>query len=93
MKQFIKELLQRNDYQSVRLLTILREIQTEFRFISKETIEILADELNIERTQINSVVEFYSFFHLQPRGQYDILLSDSITDHMLGKQPLMDYFV
>ena len=91
MKQFIKELLQRNDYQSVRLLTILREIQTEFRFISKETIEILADELNIERTQIISVVEFYSFFHLQPRGQYDILLSDSITDHMLGKQPLMDY--
>jgi [NiFe] hydrogenase diaphorase moiety large subunit len=92
MKQFIKELVHRNDFQSVRLLSILREIQAEFRFISKETIEILADELNIERTQIISVVEFYHFFHLEPRGQYDILLSDSITDYMLGKQSLMDYF-
>jgi [NiFe] hydrogenase diaphorase moiety large subunit len=91
MKQFIKELLQKNDYQSVRLLNILREIQAKFLFISKETIEILADELNIDRTQIISVVEFYSFFYLEPRGQYDILLSDSITDHMLGKQALMDY--
>ncbi len=91
MKQFINDLLQINDYQAVRLLSILREIQAEFRFISKETIEILAEELNIERTQIISVVEFYSFLHLQPRGQYDILLSDSITDHMQGKPLLMDY--
>jgi [NiFe] hydrogenase diaphorase moiety large subunit len=47
--------------------------------------------LNISRTQIIGVVEFYSFFHLTPRGQYELLISDSITDHMLGKQSLIDY--
>ena len=91
MKQFIQDVIKINDFQPVRLLTILREVQAEFRFISKQAIEIIADELNIERTQIISVVEFYSFLHLEPRGQYDILFSDSITDHMLGKQSLMDY--
>ena len=92
MKPFIKVLIKRNNFQSVHLLSILRELQAHYRFISKEAIEILADLLNIERTQIISVVEFYSFFHLQPRGLYDILLSDSINDHMLGKQSLMTYF-
>jgi [NiFe] hydrogenase diaphorase moiety large subunit len=45
----------------------------------------LALLLDIHETQIRSVVEFYSFFHLQPRGEYDILISDSITDLMLGE--------
>ncbi|MCK5478920.1 MAG: NAD(P)H-dependent oxidoreductase subunit E, partial [Methylococcales bacterium] len=92
MEAFIQGLVKRNNFQSVHLLNILRELQAHYRFISKQAIEILADLLNIERTQIISVVEFYSFFHLQPRGLYDILLSDSITDHMLGKQSLMAYF-
>jgi [NiFe] hydrogenase diaphorase moiety large subunit len=92
MKAFILNLVEKNDFQSVRLLNILREIQKEFHFISKDAIEIVADLLKIERTQIISVIEFYSFFHLEPRGQYDILLSDSITDHMMGKQSLMTYF-
>ncbi|MGZ5031272.1 MAG: NADH-ubiquinone oxidoreductase-F iron-sulfur binding region domain-containing protein, partial [Methylobacter sp.] len=35
--------------------------------------------------------EFYSFLHLAPRGQYELLISDSITDHMLGKKNLIDY--
>ncbi len=92
MKAFILNLVEKNDFQSVRLLNILREIQDEFHFISKDAIEIVANLLKIERTQIISVIEFYSFFHLEPRGQYDILLSDSITDHMMGKQSLMAYF-
>ena len=47
--------------------------------------------LTISRTHIIGVIEFYSFFHLTPRGHYELLVSDSITDHMLGKIPLLDY--
>lgn len=76
----------------VRLLTILRNIQAEFQHISAEAIEFVAITLNIPRTQIVSVIEFYSFLHATPTGKYDLLISDSITDHMLGKQELMSYF-
>ncbi len=92
MKKFIQELCEKNNFQSVHLLTILRKIQTKYFFISKEDIEILSNLLKIESTQIISVVEFYSFFHLKPRGHYDIFLSDSITDQMLGQQSLANYF-
>lgn len=91
MKRFIQELTEENGNQSTRLLQILRAIQSRYNHIPREAIELTAELLEVPRTRVISVIEFYSFFHLQPRGRYEILISDSITDHMLGKQPLMDY--
>jgi [NiFe] hydrogenase diaphorase moiety large subunit len=91
MHSFIQDLAETNRYQATRLLSILRAIQTRYHYIPEVAIEQLAELLKIPRTQIISVVEFYSFFHLSPRGQYEILISDSITDHMLGKKSLLDY--
>ncbi|MCF7971553.1 MAG: NAD(P)H-dependent oxidoreductase subunit E, partial [Methylococcaceae bacterium] len=92
MQSFIQAVINKYEASAVRLLHILRDVQAEFQYISPEAIEIIAVDLNISRTQITSVVEFYNFLHLTPRGKYDILISDSITDHMLGKQNLMNYF-
>ncbi len=91
MKQFIQDLAETNRYQATNLLRILREVQARFHYIPEEAIEQIAGLLNISRTQIISVVDFYSFFHSTPRGQYELLISDSITDHMLGKQSIIDY--
>lgn len=91
MKTFIQKVLTAADYQPARLLTILRALQAEYQHIPIDAIDILADTLNIPRTQIIAVVEFYSFLHLTPQGRYDILISDSITDRMLGKENLLGY--
>ena len=91
MKQFIQDLAETHRYQATHLLHILREVQARYHYIPKAAIEQVAELLKIPRTQIIGVVEFYSFFHLTPRGQYELLISDSITDHMLGKQSLIDY--
>ncbi len=91
MKQFIHDLVETNGYQSTHLLQILREVQYRYHYIPEAAIEQITELLRISRPQIISVVEFYSFFHLTPRGQYELLISDSITDHMLGKQNLISY--
>ncbi len=91
MHPFIQDLAETNHYQPTRLLHLLREIQARYHHIPSAAIEQLADLLTISRTHIIGVIEFYSFFHLTPRGHYEILISDSITDHMLGKIPLLDY--
>jgi [NiFe] hydrogenase diaphorase moiety large subunit len=91
MEQFIQKALEAAEYQPVRLLQILTDVQDQYRHIPEQAIDLLAEKLQIPRTQIISVIEFYSFFHLQPQGQYDILISDSITDHMLGKENLISY--
>ncbi|MCK9607747.1 MAG: NAD(P)H-dependent oxidoreductase subunit E [Methylomonas sp.] len=91
MKTFLTTILTDADYQPVRLLSLLRKIQSHYQHIPAEAIDILADALHIPRTQIIAVVEFYSFLHLTPQGRYDILISDSITDHMLDKENLLGY--
>ncbi len=92
MQNFIRNLAQENDFQATRLLKILRAVQARYFYIPKQAIEQLAEMLHIPRTQIQNVIEFYSFFHLEPRGQFDILISDSITDLMVGKEELINYF-
>jgi len=90
VKQFIQGIVE-NNHQATPLLQMLRQIQSRFHYIPEEAIEQLSGLLNMPRTQIVSVIEFYSFFHLTPRGQYELLISDSITDHMLGKKDLLGY--
>jgi len=91
MNSFLQTLAAQYGNQATHLLAILRAVQARYQHIPETAIEQLADLLSIPRTQILAVVEFYSFLHLQPRGQYDILISDSITDHMLGKHAIMAY--
>ncbi len=91
MKPFIQDLAAQHGYQATHLLAMLRAVQARFHYIPEQAIGQLAGLLSIPRTQIIGVAEFYSFFHLQPRGQYELLVSDSVTDHMLGKHQLMGY--
>jgi [NiFe] hydrogenase diaphorase moiety large subunit len=91
VKQFIQGIAANSRYQATHLLQILRQIQSRYHYIPQAAIEQLSELLHIPRTQIISVAEFYSFLHLQPRGQYELLISDSVTDHMLGKENLTGY--
>ena len=90
MQAFVNHLATENQYQSTHLLRILHAIQARYHYIPESAIEQLAPLLNITRTQIIGVIEFYSFFHLTARGRYELLISDSITDHLVGKQALTD---
>ena len=91
MEEFIKRLNRKYQHQPTSLLMILREVQAKYQHISREAIEQLSLELDIPKTQITGVIEFYSFLSSEPRGLYDIYISDSITDHMLDKNAITEY--
>ena len=66
MRQLIQTLAEKSNYQATHLLQILREIQAHYHYIPEQVVELLAELLNIPRTQIISVVEFYSFLTPDP---------------------------
>jgi [NiFe] hydrogenase diaphorase moiety large subunit len=68
------------------VLQMLRNLQLEHNGISDADVDELAEGLNLPRTKIHALIDFYSFLHRKPRGRYDIYFSDSITDHMLGSR-------
>jgi [NiFe] hydrogenase diaphorase moiety large subunit len=71
------------------VLQHLIALQQAFSFVPDEGIGLLVQALDVTRAQILAAVDFYAFLHLAPRGGYDILFSDNITDRMLGNRRLM----
>ena len=88
----LEKIIQRHGAQSTELLQILREVQSRFLQVSRSAMRVVADALAVPLTQVQAVTEFYSFLTTEPVGRFDIRLSDSITDHMLGSRELAEQF-
>jgi [NiFe] hydrogenase diaphorase moiety large subunit len=72
-----------------QLLQYLCQIQHQCSYIPGDAITQLATRLQMPASEIQGLIGFYAFLHEQPRGDYDILLSDSISDHLLGSRLLL----
>ena len=90
IEEFISDITTLTNNRSGHLLQTLYEIQYQYSCIPQQAIELLAEKLSLSEAHIHGVIGFYSFLHDSPRGSYDILISDSITDHMLGSRELLD---
>jgi len=88
----LQEMIQRHGAHDTELLQILRQVKARFLCVSRGAMRVIADALAVPLTQVQSVTEFYSFLTTEPVGRFDIRLSDSITDHMLGSRELAEYF-
>ena len=72
------------------LLHALYEVQQRLRHVPRQDICDVAARLNLPISQVESVADFYSFFHRTPRGRYDILFSTCTScGHMHGEDDLM----
>jgi [NiFe] hydrogenase diaphorase moiety large subunit len=71
------------------VLQHLIALQQAFSFVPDQAIGLLVDALEVTRAQVLAAIDFYAFLHLLPRGAYDILFSDNITDRMLGNRRLL----
>ncbi|MEQ1583485.1 MAG: NADH-ubiquinone oxidoreductase-F iron-sulfur binding region domain-containing protein [Candidatus Nitrotoga sp.] len=76
--------------ESPHLLHVLYALQQQCLHISEEAVREVAAHLDLPTSQVDSVVEFYSFFHKIPRGRYDILFSNCTScGYMAGGVDLM----
>ena len=71
------------------LLQHLIAVQQRFGWVPPAAVEALSAALDVTRTQVRAAIAFYAFLHDRPRGDFDILFSDNITDRMLGNQRLL----
>ena len=72
------------------LVQVLRETQEVLGYLPPAALSAIATGLGLPRARVEGVAGFYSFFHLEPVGQYRVLFSDNITDRMLGSVELMN---
>ncbi len=86
---FVADSLQRRGRDPNHLLQHLIAAQHQFSYVPEGVINGLSTALGVGRAQVRAAIAFYAFLHVSPRGDFDILFSDNITDRMLGNQRLM----
>ncbi len=80
----VPEIIARHHADPANLLQILREVQARFTHIPDEAARAVATGLWLPLTDVKGVIDFYSFLHDEPRGQYELLVSDCIIDEFRG---------
>jgi [NiFe] hydrogenase diaphorase moiety large subunit len=73
-----------------RMLDIVLEVQARFGCVSHEAMEQIARALNTHRVEVESLVTFYTFLSVKPRGKVVIRLCSDIVDWMKGYEDVSD---
>ncbi|WP_239254302.1 NADH-ubiquinone oxidoreductase-F iron-sulfur binding region domain-containing protein [Candidatus Nitrotoga sp. M5] len=90
MTGLLRSVISRAYAESPNVLHVLYALQRQFLHISDEAVREVASHLELPTSQVDAVIEFYSFFHRIPRGRYDILFSNCTScGYMAGGVNLM----
>ncbi len=92
VRQFAKvcEILDRHQRNSARLIPILQEVQSEYRYLPEEVLTFVATSLGLPPARVFGVATFFSHFTLKPRGKHTIRLCDGTACHVRDSIAILD---
>ena len=67
-----------------RLLAALYIAQEQYRWLSPDAIQRVADQLHLTPGQVKSTASFYTMFKLKPQGQYRIQVCEGLSCYLAG---------
>lgn len=73
-----------------RLITILQEVQEEYRYLPEEVLSFISVSLGIPPAQVFGVATFYAHFALEPKGKYVIKVCDGTACHVRNSTPIIE---
>lgn len=71
------------------LIPLLQDIQERYGYIPPESIEPVAEALQIFPSQVQGVVSFYAGFSLQPKGKYILRVCRGTACHVKGGRSVL----
>lgn len=72
------------------LITVLQNVQAQYRYLPREIIEYIADKMGISLAKIYSVATFYENFSLEAKGKYVIKICDGTACHVRKSIPILE---
>ena len=72
------------------LIAIMQDIQAEYKYLSEETLELIAEKLDISIAKVYSVATFYENFSLEAKGKYVIKVCDGTACHVRHSTPVLE---
>ena len=72
------------------LIPILADVKRRFHEIDSQTMQTIADVLDIHPVEVYSVASFYAFLHGAPTGQFVVRLCGTLSCDFAGKDAVAD---
>ena len=77
-------------YKKAAVIEALKIVQQHRGWVSDESVEAIAQHLEISAAEVDSVATFYNLIFRRPAGRNIILLCDSISCYVMGYQKLQE---
>lgn len=88
----LDDILVSNDYNKTSIITIMQEVEKEYRYLPEEALCYIAEKLKISEAKIYSVATFYENFSLKPKGKYVVKICDGTACHVRKSIPILNEF-
>ncbi|GBF11496.1 NADH-quinone oxidoreductase subunit NuoE [Tepidibacillus sp. HK-1] len=72
------------------LIPVLHKVQNLYGYLPENVLQVVSEELDVPMTEIYGVASFYSFFSLEPKGEYVIRVCLGTACYIKGAQELLD---
>ena len=86
----VKEIVDRHDGDKSALIAILQDIQDKYRYLPKEALVSVQQQMNIPLSRVYEVATFYDAFSLKPRGRFVVEVCTGTACHVQGGINLLE---
>lgn len=85
----VDRILEQHGNKVSAIISILRDIQNEYRYLPREAFPYVAKKLRMSEATVYSVATFYENFSLEPKGKYVIKVCDGTACHVRKSVPIL----
>ncbi|ADL07309.1 NADH-quinone oxidoreductase subunit NuoE [Thermosediminibacter oceani] len=88
--QRVDEIIEAHGRNPVNIISILQEVQNEYRYLPQDVLNYIATAMNISPSKVYGVATFYENFSLEPKGKYVIRICDGTACHVKNSTALLN---
>lgn len=86
----VEEVIAKYPKSREHLISILQEVQAEYGYLSRDSINRISDYLNLPSSKIFGVATFYNQFKLKAPGRIQVSMCRGTACHVKGSLDLLD---
>lgn len=87
---WVDEMLKGYGRKKEELIQILRDVQNRFGYIPMKVQIKISEYLDIPLSEVYSIVTFYAFFSLKPKGKYRISVCKGTACYVRGSEKIIE---
>ena len=84
------EIIESYGCKQANLIAIMQEIQGEYKYLSEDTLTLIAEKLGVSTAKVYSVATFYENFSLEAKGRHIIKVCAGTACHVRKSGPIYD---